>query len=154
MDKIKFSKSVLYAIIIVTAIAFSFFAGCSKTDESGVIEIRERMFLTQVNDIYLNANDFLGKKVKLEGFIEEYKSDRTYYYVVRKSPGGCCGNDGRIGFEVRWPEGRRNPFPKNDTWVEATGVLKPFTANSNQYIFLELDALKVLNTRGQEFVTR
>jgi hypothetical protein len=34
----------------------------------GIIEIREKMFLAQVNDVYLNSEDYLGKQLNLKEF--------------------------------------------------------------------------------------
>jgi len=67
----------------------------SKKDDS-VFEIREKMFIAQCNDIYLNLKDFEGRTVKIEGFCDtdiDPETGKTYYGVIRKGP-GCCGNDG------------------------------------------------------------
>ena len=58
-------KAALTLILLVL-----FFSGCRSGDDSGIIEIRENMFLTQVNDINLNFRDYLGRTIKLEGFIQ------------------------------------------------------------------------------------
>ena len=140
--------------IIVLAI-FLFITGCTRsgTDENSVIEIRERMFMTQIQDIYLNANDFLGRTIQLEGiFLGMIWDGASYNYVVRGFSDGCCG--GNVGFEVLWPQGRPNQFPENNSWVEAKGVLKLFQGDSSRNLYLELISLNVLETRGAEIVWR
>ncbi|MDR1559486.1 MAG: hypothetical protein LBS84_07295, partial [Clostridiales bacterium] len=74
-------------------------------DASGeVIEIREKMFIAQTNDIYFNAEDYLGKMIKYEGIFTVYEIPETgvkYCSVIRYGP-GCCGVDANAGFEVIW----------------------------------------------------
>lgn len=119
-----------------------------------VIYIREKMFVAQTNDIYLNAQDYLGKKIKYEGMFKEYTDPRTnitYYSVIRYGP-GCCGTDMNCGFEVIWLDGEAE-YPEDDAWVEVEGVLG-FVEGENGYKFLRLDmtSLKVLEKRGLETV--
>jgi len=141
-------------IAIIAIIASLVITGCSRTEENSIIEIRERMFLTQIQDIYLNTNDFLGRTIKLEGIFTGVTWDGDhFYYVIRHASDGCCGG-GNVGFEVMWPEDRREPYPENDSWVEAIGVLKLFEEDLFRHLYLELISLNVLDTRGAEFVWR
>jgi zinc transport system permease protein len=126
-----------------------------------VIEIKEKMFITQINDIYLNAGDYIGKTIKLEGIfrLEQYEG-RQYRYVLRYGP-GCCGNDGNAGFEVSWqprtPAGAapsQKAYPKQDDWVRALGTLQTYEEDGYPYVYLVLSSLSVLDTRGAEFVTQ
>ena len=119
-----------------------------------IIEIREKMFATQVNDVYMNTEDYLGKTIKLEGiFKEEQGYDRTYCFVVRYGPGGCCGMDANVGFEVAWAKENTKPFPADNSWVEATGVLKSYEEDGYfQYLYLDLSSLNTLTRRGAETV--
>lgn len=115
-----------------------------------IIEIKEKLFLAQTDDIYINAKDYLGKTIKYEGFLDIYqdrKGQKTYY-VIRRSP-GCCGNDGVAGFEVRW----EGAFPKQNDWVEVIGVLQIQDEGGMPYLWIKLKSLKVLQKRGAEFVT-
>ncbi|MDR1909407.1 MAG: hypothetical protein LBQ35_05795 [Spirochaetaceae bacterium] len=123
-----------------------------------VVEIKEKMFIAQTNDVYLNAESYLGKTIKLEGL---YKTEQPYYedgepycFVLRYGP-GCCGTDGNAGFEVAWdqrPEAA--PEPGEDDWVQATGVLKIYEEDGYPYLYLSLLDLRVLDRRGAEFVNQ
>jgi len=146
------NKNKIAFIVVLTAVVF--ITGCTRTTENDVIEIRERMFMTQIQDIYLNVNDFLGKTIKLEGiFSDIFWNGNNYYYVVRYVTDDCCGNDS-VGFEVMWPQGSAGQIPGNNSWVEATGVMKVSAGGFHQPFYLELTSLNVLNTRGQEFISR
>ncbi|MDR2717675.1 MAG: hypothetical protein LBB89_06380 [Treponema sp.] len=125
----------------------------SLSPNKGLVEIKEKMFLAQVNDVYLNPADYLGKTIKLEGiFKEEQGYEKSYCFVIRYGP-GCCGNDGNAGFEVAWAKEDAQPYPANDSWVEAAGVLKSYEEDGySQYLYLDLAALNVLSKRGAETV--
>jgi uncharacterized membrane protein YcgQ (UPF0703/DUF1980 family) len=119
---------------------------------SGVIEIKEKMFIAQTNDIYLNVDEYLGKTIKLEGLfkIEDFAwQERPFYYVVRYGP-GCCGYDGSAGFEVLWEAAAEPKYAREDDWVLAQGTLTAHAGGGG--IYIALDRLTVLNKRGAEFV--
>jgi uncharacterized membrane protein YcgQ (UPF0703/DUF1980 family) len=113
------------------------------------------MFIAEVNDVYLNAEDYLGKTIKLEGIFksEQYYDDiEPYCFVIRYGP-GCCGTDGNAGFEVKWDKSRMRSYPAAESWVEATGELKFYTEDGDfQYLYLDLSSLDVLSRRRAEFV--
>jgi zinc transport system permease protein len=125
------------------------------TTESTVIEIREKMFIAQTNDVYLNPEDYLGKTIKLEGLFkqEQYEENYpAYCFVLRYGP-GCCGSDGNAGFEVAWDKVDKS-YPNDEDWVEAVGVLKTYEEDGYPYLYLALSSLTVLDERGAEFVTQ
>jgi zinc transport system permease protein len=158
---------------LLSIIPALFLAGCGKTEPAvsqndsaaiavPVIEIKEKMFIAQTNDVYLNAEDYAGKTIKLEGlFKSENYEGRLYRYVLRYGP-GCCGNDGNAGFEVAWePRTPRNPgltlkmqYPNQDDWVQAVGTLESYEEDGYPYLYIALKSLTVLDERGAEFVTQ
>jgi uncharacterized membrane protein YcgQ (UPF0703/DUF1980 family) len=123
--------------------------------KKGIIEIREKMFLAQVNDVYLNSDDYMGKTIKLEGIFktEQYYDDtEPYCFVLRYGP-GCCGSDGNAGFEVKWDKDRKQTYPAAESWVEASGILKTYEEDGcYQYLYLDLSSLNLLSKRGAETV--
>jgi len=139
--------------LIILAISFLFVStSCTKTQNKNVvIEIRERMFLGQVNDIYKNAQDYLGRKIKLEGIFlkDQYTTGETFYSVIRYGP-GCCGDDDQAGFEVAWPDNDRQAYPEDGSWVEVMGELK----RNRMWLYIELSSIIVKLDRGLEFVTQ
>ncbi|MDR2535549.1 MAG: hypothetical protein LBD29_05900 [Treponema sp.] len=133
--------------------------GCNSGDNrgnQGFVEIKEKMFIAQTNDVYANPEDYIGKTLKLEGIFQIQKAytlnGNPYYFVIRYGP-GCCGSDGNAGFEVMW---RDDPgtYPNPDDWVEAVGVLGKYEEDGYPYLCINLTSLKVLDERGAEFVTQ
>ena len=114
-----------------------------------VIEIREKMFIAQYNDILLNLDQYMDSVVKYEGIFGDLSGDDTpYYFVYRNSP-GCCGADGIVGFEVIWDQ----PYPEENSWVEVVGTLERYEEWGSTYLRLRLASLNVKTERGAEFVT-
>ena len=127
-----------------------------------VIDVKENMFITQLNDIGLNYKSYLGQTVKIQGMFKETNWDgRHYCFVYRRTP-GCCGDDGEAGFELSWdPNYQGNDmsagsrvYPEKDEWVEVQGVLKSYVKSGYPFLYLALSEINVLDDRGAEFVTR
>ncbi|MDR1218713.1 MAG: metal ABC transporter permease [Treponema sp.] len=120
------------------------------------IEIKEKLFIAQVNDVYLNPEDYFGKTIQLQGLfkLQQYEG-KNYRFVIRYGP-GCCGTDGNAGFEVAWDESftLQPQYPQEDDWVEATGVLKSYEEDGFPYLYIALTNLTLPDTRGAEFVTQ
>jgi uncharacterized membrane protein YcgQ (UPF0703/DUF1980 family) len=158
MHKTKSERNSLVTALVILAVTASFFTiSCAKIKSNAefadTVEIKEKMFISQVNDIYLNADDYLGKTIKLEGiFKQDENYEKTNCFVLRYGP-GCCGTDGNVGFEVAWDKEKAMPYPDVDSWVEATGVLKTYEEDGPmQYLYLDLASLNVLSIRGAETV--
>lgn len=150
--------------LVILMLGLTLLTGCSRSEVTGaspsqqnttpageIIEIKEKMFISQTNDIYLNAQDYLGKTIRYEGIYKTYSwegESTVYQYVIRYGP-GCCGNDGEAGFQVIW-EGEH---PAEDDWVEAVGVLEEHEDEDGwRFLWLKLTSLTVLEKRGAEFV--
>ena len=121
-----------------------------KIDMNNIIEIKERMFINQCNDIYLNPNDYRGKLIKLEGIYDGFIDDETgekLNFVFRYGP-GCCGYDGVAGFEFNY----NGNIPNPQDWIEIVGVVEILDFNKYETIRLNAISLNVLNKRGKEFV--
>jgi zinc transport system permease protein len=126
--------------------------------DSPIIEIKEKMFIAQTTDVYENADDYLGKIIKIQGLFkqEQYAGiDDPYCFVLRYGP-GCCGGDSNAGFEVAWDKNipPDNSYPSVDEWVEAVGKLDYYEEDGYPYLYIALSSLKVLDERGAEFVTQ
>jgi hypothetical protein len=138
------------------AVIIVMFVSVSCQDNGDIIQIRERYFTEQVNNVYLNPDEYMGKTIKLEGIFvmeqNEYWPD-PYYLVYRNGP-GCCGVDGVVGFEVSWDNKSKRQYPKDNSWVEAVGVVSKYGEDDGfQFLYLDLQSLTVLQKRGREDVS-
>ncbi len=122
-----------------------------SNDDSNEITIKDKMFIAQCNDIYLNTDEYLDKTIIWEGIYTEStnpETGNTYKFVIRYGP-GCCGNDGVAGFEVLYDQ----ETPKADDWVKAVGKIEMVEQGGIEFVAIRLSELTVLDVRGQEFVS-
>lgn len=120
----------------------------SAESSDEVLEIKEKLFIAQTNDIYLNPENYLGMRIRYEGIYDPFEYENLlYHYVIRYGP-GCCGYDANAGFEVAW-EGL---YPEAGAWVEAEGVLEMYESEGSSFLLLKLDHLEEKAERGAEFV--
>lgn len=127
----------------------------TETPIAGIdIQIGEKMFIAQCNDVYLNASDYIGKIISIEGLykFQQYPFQGktiTEQYVMRYGP-GCCGNDGSAGFELAYDG---EPIGDN-AWVRVVGTLDMVPREGTDYFRLVLRVLQLqeLDVRGAEFV--
>jgi len=146
--------------IIILLCLLGCIIGCSDVQgintKGDTVEIRERLFVAQINDIYLNAEDYIGKVIKYEGLFthEDWEEmNISFNMVYRKSP-GCCGFDGQAGFEVYWSDGSAREYPKESDWCEVVGILETYELLGTNVLRIRLQSLTVLDKRGKEFVSQ
>ena len=128
----------------------------NQVSNGDMVEIKEKMFIAQLNDVYLNQDDYLGRTIKYEGMFTAYTWEEmgmTYCLVYRQSP-GCCGADGQAGFEVVWPDGSSKSYPNENDWCEVVGTLETYEEYGASYLHIILDSLTVKSERGAEFVSQ
>ncbi|MEI0517606.1 hypothetical protein R4K54_09950 [Brachyspira murdochii] len=119
-------------------------------DMNNIIEIKERMFINQCNDVYLNPDDYRGKLIKLEGIYDGFTDEETgekLNFVFRYGP-GCCGYDGVAGFEFNY----NGTIPNPQDWIEVVGVVEILEIDNYETVRLNAVSLNVLDKRGKEFV--
>ena len=137
-------KKLLLFVVILCLLPVASFAG-------DIVEIKEKMFVAQTNDVYINPDEYLGRTIKLEGmFGLDTEMSPPLYYVFRYGP-GCCGYDANAGFEVVWKD-EKTAYPNENDWVEAAGVLENYDDDGEPYLRLALTSLTVKAERGLERV--
>lgn len=115
-----------------------------------VISIDEKIFLSQMTDIYMNTNDYIGRIISMEGYmLPDDTGDDIIGAVVRNSP-GCCGDDGITGLSYIWGQ----DVPAENDWIKVTGVLSVRVEGEQIYLVIEADEVEVKEERGLEFVSQ
>ena len=116
--------------------------------------IRENYFFGMITDIFTNFGNYEGKMIQYEGFVmpipedAEDESISEAFAVVRMAT--CCGpDDYPIGFACEHSE-----VPADDAWVSVTGVLRSRSFQDDDYPYLEVKELVVMEKRGQEKVSQ
>ncbi len=146
----------ILSILLALSLGLSQAAALAETADVHIdVDVREKMFLTQMTELYINIPDYLGKTIALEGMFDVFTDEATgtvYHSVYRKSP-GCCGSDGYTGLEVVWDDPAAT-YPSLNDWVRAVGVLEQYEDGGAPYLRLRLISLDVKTERGLEFVTQ
>ena len=124
----------------------------SNLENEDVLEISEKMYLTQIHDIFLNFSDYENKTIVVEGMyglLFNPEGIQNVPAVYRRGP-GCCGNDGWGGFLLCYD----GTLPDENAWIRVTGTPEIVENGSFQDLYLNVSELQVLETRGEEFVTQ
>jgi len=114
------------------------------------VYISEETFVAQVNEIYMNKKDYLGKRINYEGYLFSYQPPEPYdmrFFVVRNGP-GCCADDSTIGFEIQWD----GDMPLDDEWCSVSGILEKYKDDGLVYLRVKIESIEVLETRGADTV--
>lgn len=119
-----------------------------KAQDETPIEITEKMFLTQINDVFYNFEDYEGQLLRVEGMYESDVIEGKEYHVVYRLGPGCCGNDGWGGFLLNY-EGE---WPDINNWIEVEGTPRIVKEESLKWLYLDVTSLKVKEERGAETV--
>lgn len=146
------------------------FASCKKQSEpepvaKADIVFQEATYVTLINDVYNNPDNYLGKVIQIDGmFTYEDMTEqggKVYYYVYRQGP-GCCGNDGSMcGFEFTTADGKYPDYtPKEGDdfaahpWIKVTGTLSSYMeGDTGPYYTLSNATYELMTTRGKEVVS-
>jgi len=124
--------------IFLFSIMFCFFfqkeAGAEKP--RAICYLKDRLFIQQINDIYLNPKSYEDKTIQIEGFFGTYVDDnKIQRYVVFRKTAGCCENDGSAGFEFVYKKGKIDFKP--DEWIFVEGIVKENSGKASSEIYLE-----------------
>jgi uncharacterized membrane protein YcgQ (UPF0703/DUF1980 family) len=111
--------------------------------------IPENLYITQLNDIYLNFDEYDGKIVEIEGMKFVYDG---YKFVGRYGP-GCCANDSVALLEYECDPSLEEGIELESTWIKVTGVLRLGNDGTMDYIYIETISIETPEIRGEETVT-
>lgn len=124
----------------------------AESTEGDVLEIGEKMFLTQINDMYYNFDNYKDKTIIVEGMYALFYSwdgSKTAPVVHRRGP-GCCGNDGWGGFLLKYD----GEYPNENDWIRVTGTPELVEEGYYLNLYLNVTSLEVKTERGAEFVAQ
>jgi len=120
----------------------------AQTNNKSFCLLKDRLFVQQVRDIYLNPQTYGNKIVQIEGFFEKYmdENNQERYEVFRKTA-GCCGDDGRAGFEFVYKK-EKLKFSQYE-WISVEAIVKERAAD----VYLEaISVVKKDKGKAKEFV--
>lgn len=124
-----------------------------KRDEDskdGIINISDGIFLPLVNDIYINKDEYIGKKVRITGQnvkFEDKDTGEVVYAILREGP-GCCYNDSVIGFEYITDD----KYPEPQKWYEMVGEVIIDNFGTGKVVKLKLINIKEVKPKTNKLI--
>jgi putative membrane protein len=111
-----------------------------------LITIEEEGFMELLTSIDLYRENFIGKKIKMTGFVYREDDMLPNQFVISRLAMQCCSAD-TAPYGIMVESDIANKFAE-DTWVEVTGVIGQTTYNDNQ--IMEIEALTLVTTVASE----
>ena len=87
------------------------------------IVVGDKLYMTQINDWYMNFSDYAGKSVEIEGY---YMTFGSYTFVGRKGPTCPYCTGGYVNFEFKSDQDL-STLVSEKSWVKVTGILREGT---------------------------
>lgn len=117
------------------------------------IVVGDRLYATQINDWYMNFDQYVGKVVEIEGYyIDEYA---PYYFVGRYGPSCPYCQGGYVCFEFFSNEDLTELENAKD-WIKVTGILREGYDQGEDpgpFYYIEVLTLEKMDKVGKDTIT-
>lgn len=121
-----------------------------KTDLSKIdVPVYDTFYMTQINDWFINFNEYEGKTVSIEGY---YMKFNGYNFIGRSGPTCPYCTGGYVNFEFQTDEDISS-LKHLSSWIEIKGILRKgkselTNGKSAPFYYIEALELKVLPHAG------
>lgn len=122
-------------------------SGSSVKKNAAKLVIGDDYFITQLNDIYYNMDDYIGREIEIEGFPLSYEE---YKFIGRYGP-GCCSNDGYAYIEYEYNKELQLTDEKD--WIRVIGIIKKGKYEGEDYIYIDAASVEKMEVRGIDTVS-
>jgi len=115
------------------------------------IVVGDIYFATQINDWYMNFDQYEGQTVEIEGYyIGDYK---PYDFVGRKGPTCPYCQGGYVSFEILSNEDLTQ-YKSAQDWIKVTGILRQGNdTKSGLFYYIEVLKIEKMDKVGKDTVT-
>ena len=141
--------------LMITLMGALLLVGCAgSTDDDGIIEIGERLFVAQINEIMSNPDRFLGRTIRYEGMlwtVTHPVTEEEFSFVVRMTE-GCCSPLEPVGFAINLSSLENAEQTPLNAWVEVVGILEQHEGEAFDILRLDVISITEMADRGSEFV--
>lgn len=112
------------------------------------IIIKDESFITQLDDIFINLDDYIGKTLKIQGIVKVI--DDSNFSIIRLYD--MAHDDHTHEVFVGIDANYSGHIPPEDTWVEASGVIDKQFKDGKEEPILKIQIISTIEP-GQEKVT-
>lgn len=114
------------------------------------IIVGNNLYATQINDWYVNPQDYVGKTVEIEGYYLDFS---PYVFVGRKGPSCPYCNGGFVSFEILYDKDLKH-LTNEESWIKVQGIIKKATDTSfGEFCYIEALKVEVMEEPGQGAIT-
>ena len=118
------------------------------------LTVGDNYFDTTINDMFLNYDNYKNKTIEIEGI---YFVNDPYTFVGRYSESNLCPYcpTGYSYLEYQLDGKLDYKFTDEKEWIKVIGTLQKAndeTSNYEDYFYLKVISLEIMNKRGQETV--
>lgn len=117
-------------------------------DGNNNIEIKDDTFITQMDDIYTKLDNYIGKTIKVEGFIGDIEGDNFKLLRLYDMFHFNHYDEVTVGINAVY-EGE---IPAEDSWVEITGTIGSKNIDGQEKPIVNVSRLERKFTEGQKKV--
>ncbi|MBR3325221.1 MAG: hypothetical protein IKG14_04165 [Clostridia bacterium] len=117
--------------------------------------IGDNYFDTTINDMFLNPDSYMNKNIEIEGM---YLENLPYFFVGRYSTSSLCpycpAGYSYLEYQLKGEIDRK--FTEEEDWIKIIGTLakgNDETSNYQDFYYLEVLSLEVMNEKGQTTVS-
>lgn len=114
------------------------------------IIVGDNLYMTQINDWYMNFDKYEGKVVEIEGYyIDEYS---PYTFVGRYGPSCPYCNGGYVSFEFYTNQDLS--FLRNATdWIKVIGIIRQGEDSNGTFYYIEALSVEKMDEIGIDTIT-
>lgn len=105
------------------------------------ITVGDHLYMTQINDWYVNFDDYADKTVEIEGYYLDFGNG--YTFVGRNGPSCPYCTGGFVDFEFETDEDVSD-WESEKTWIRVKGILrrgKTYYSDGSETVFYYIEAL-------------
>lgn len=122
----------------------------AEVSPDGSLVINSQYFVNMVDDLYLNLDDYLGKKVRIQGFGIRMKNFTDRQIVVSRYVMTCCAADASgVGLMI---EGDEVANFKEDDWMDAEGTIDFVDYDGDRIPLIHITKLTPMKPLSNKYV--
>lgn len=113
--------------------------------------LKDKFFDTTIRDMNINAEDYLGKKIQIDGL---YFYNGYFSFVGRYSTSNLCPScpAGYSFMEFHLKENIDRKLTHEQDWIKVIGTFTKGNDDGEEYYYLDVDSIEIMNEKGNDTV--
>ncbi|MCM3544282.1 TIGR03943 family putative permease subunit [Priestia megaterium] len=114
------------------------------------ISINDTDYIPVMNIIENNTEQFIGKKIEVNGFVYREKGFKNNQFVVARFGISCCAADASVYGLLSKLENASTL--KNDSWVRIKGIIQKTTYNGEDVPYIQVQQIESIDQPDNPYV--